>query len=245
MWGAGGHCCTSVGVPLRGEKENIMRLKIFSAHSALYILLLTAAFAFAASCGRNAGAVAAGGDSTEVSFSHGADSVVWGYAGTESSDTLLDFIVPGSDPQFYDIRAARRSGGLVGDFLAGDRVAIVLAQDGKTLVRAIDVSSLTGKWMSVSDTDSLGRSLHGLQLGEDGSATEIASRPSHEPYRKWDLRDGRLVLGKAGLAGKDTLMRYDTLRIMSLSGDTLTLRPLGSGESEMMARQHDTKKESR
>lgn len=211
---------------------------------ALRVLLLSATFVAAAGCGGNTGGSAAGADSTEVSFSHGADSVVWGYAGTESGDTLLDFIVPGSDPKFYDIRAARRSGGLVGNFEAGDRVAIVLAADGRTLVRAIDVSSLVGRWMSLSDTDSLGRPLRGLQLSEDGSATEIASHPGgHEPYRKWDLRDGRLVLGKAGLAGKDTLMRYDTLRIMALSGDTLTLRPLGTNQSEIFckAEQEDAK----
>lgn len=162
-----------------------------------------------------------GGDSAEVSFSEG-DSVYYGYAGAECTDSVLDFIQPGNDPVHYQILEARQNGNVIGNFLTGDRVAVVVSSDKKHVVRAIDMSSLIGQWLT---GDSIGDpAAHGFNLGEDGYASTISSQPVKMRYRRWDIRSARLVLTKNDPMVPHPVNDYDTFNIISLEQDTLVLR---------------------
>ena len=67
-------------------------------------------------------------DSTEVKFSKN-DTVVFGLAGAEGTDSILDLIVPGKDPQHFDIVEAKKLGNIIGNFDVGNQIAVVLSSD--------------------------------------------------------------------------------------------------------------------
>lgn len=161
------------------------------------------------------------GDSAEVSFSEG-DSVYYGYAGAECTDSVLDFIQPGNDPVHYQILEARQKKNVIGNFLTGDRVAVVLSSDKKHVVRAIDMSSLIGRWLTGDSIDD--PAAHGFNLGEDGYASTISRHPEKMRYKRWDIRSARLVLTKSDPMMPHPVNYYDTFNIVSLEQDTLELR---------------------
>ena len=177
------------------------------------------------SCGGKTSNPTLKSDSTEISFSNG-DSVETGYAGSECTDSVLDFIKPGEDPQHYNIVQARKRGTIIGNFETGDQVAIVLSEDRKRVVRAIDISSLIGRWLT---GDSIGDpAATGFTLGEDGYAGTIAHEPERIRYKSWDIKSAKLVLTKCDAMLARPVMLYDTFNIVSLEQDTLFLRPEGS-----------------
>ena len=106
---------------------------------SIFLPICAAMIATMISCGGKTHAPALKSDSTEISFSNG-NSVETGYAGSECTDSILDFIKPGEDPQHYNIIQARKHGAIIGNFDTGDQVAIVLSKDKKRVVRAVDLS---------------------------------------------------------------------------------------------------------
>ena len=121
-------------------------------------------------------------DSTEVKFSKN-DTVVFGLAGAEGTDSILDLIVPGKDPQHFDIIEAKKIGNIIGNFDVGNQIAVVLSSDRKQVVKAIDISSLVGRWIKDGiESDSVAE---GFSLSADGSAGTIARNSSNMVYTKW------------------------------------------------------------
>lgn len=159
-------------------------------------------------------------DSTEVKFSKN-DTVVFGLAGAEGTDSILDLIVPGKDPQHFDIVEAKKLGNIIGNFDVGNQIAVVLSSDRKQVVKAIDISSLVGRWIKDGiESDSVAE---GFSLSADGSAGTIARNSSNMVYTKWKISDANLVLAKQNIFQKDAKPECDTFDIVSLQGDTLLL----------------------
>ena len=76
---------------------------------SIFLPICAAMIATMISCGGKTHAPALKSDSTEISFSNG-NSVETGYAGSECTDSILDFIKPGEDPtalQHYTSTKAR------------------------------------------------------------------------------------------------------------------------------------------
>lgn len=135
------------------------------------------------------------------------------------------FYKPGEDPQHYNIIQARKHGAIIGNFDTGDQVAIVLSEDKKRVVRAIDLSSLIGRWLT---GDSIGDpAATGFTLGEDGYAGTITTKPERLRYKNWDIKNAKLVLTKCDAMLAHPVLYYDTFNIVSLEQDTLFLRPEG------------------
>ncbi len=177
------------------------------------------------SCGEKTAAPIIKGDSTEISFNEG-EIVETGYAGSECTDSVLDFIKPGEDPQHYNIVQAKKRGDIIGNFETGDQVAITLSQDRKRVVRAIDISSLVGRWLT---GDSIGDpAATGFTLGEDGYANTITQKPVRMRYKNWDIKNAKLVLTKCDAMSAHPVMHYDTFNIVSIKQDTLLLCAEGS-----------------
>lgn len=141
-------------------------------HTAIYMFIVAAVISMVG-CGGKTDSQQLRGDSTEVSFSEG-DSVVYGYAGSECTDSVLDLIQPPEDPQHFSTVKARRNGNIIGNFLTGDRVAVVLSADKKRVLRAIDISSLIGRWVTGDSIDD--PASHGFNLSEDGYASTISKK---------------------------------------------------------------------
>ncbi len=191
---------------------------------SIFLPICAAMIATMISCGGKTHAPALKSDSTEISFPNG-DSVETGYAGSECTDSILDFIKPGEDPQHYNIIQARKHGAIIGNFDTGDQVAIVLSEDKKRVVRAIDLSSLIGRWLT---GDSIGDpAATGFTLGEDGYAGTITTKPERLRYKSWDIKNAKLVLTKCDAMLAHPVLYYDTFNIVSLEQDTLFLRPEG------------------
>ncbi len=163
-------------------------------------------------------------DSTQVTFSS-ADTVVYGLAGAEGTDSVLDLIQPGEDPKHFDIVGARKRGNIIGNFDVGDQVAVVLSVDKKRVVKAIDLSSLVGRWIKESsDSDSVAT---GFSLGSDGSAGTISRGGTNMFYKKWSIFNANLVLMKQNIFNSKEKPGYDTFDIVRLQEDTLILRQYG------------------
>ena len=196
--------------------------------------LLSVIAAIVALCGVVSCSDGAGGgavseqDSAEVSFLP-SDSVVYGLAGSECTDSVLDFIQVGQDPKFFDIIEARKLGNIIGDFETGDHVAVVFSADKKQVVKAVDISSLVGRWVKDSvDTDSLAV---GFSLFSDGSAGSISHPNSGQHYTGWTVADANLVLTRREIMNNEAKPEYDTFFIVRLQKDTLVLRRLGEREA--------------
>lgn len=187
------------------------------------LLLLLIIPSFLASCdfwGNSPASLAT--DSVNVCFND-SDTVYFGYAGMECSDSILDFIVPGQDPVKYNIIEARKRGNITGAFVNGDRIAIQLSRDGKEVEFALDLSSLIGSWTKKyveSDTDSVR-----FMLSQDGSAASLSRTKDRKFLNKWDIKEGKLVITKSGFGTsvEKRKLYYDTLNIVSLSQDSMVL----------------------
>ncbi len=195
-------------------------------HTAIYMFVVAAVVSLIG-CGGKTDPQQLKSDSTEVSFSEG-DSVVFGYAGSECTDSVLDLIQPPGDPQHFSTVKARRNGNIIGNFLTGDRVAVVLSADKKKVLRAVDISSLIGRWVTGDSIDD--PAAHGFNLSEDGYASTISRKMDKLQYKSWDIRSARLVLTKCDGMLANPVMYYDTLDIISLESDTLVLRLKGTKE---------------
>lgn len=188
----------------------------------LFPMVVFQTFAALVSCG------GAGGDAT-VSVADSAslvtssvDTVVYGLAGAEGNDSVLDFIVPGSDPQHFNIREARSRGNIIGNFNVGDQVALVLSNNGRKVLKAVDISSIVGRWIKNGiENDSI---TEGLNLNSDGSAGTISTTMPDMYYTHWKISNANLVLEKQDLYGKETRVSYDTFEIVRLQEDTLVIR---------------------
>lgn len=130
-------------------------------------------------------------DSAKVTFT-GISNVVYAHAGADSTDTTLDVIPMGKDPiQFNDVDA-KKKGDLLGFFDTGDRIAVALSNDGKQLLKAVDITSFVGRWItgdSLSDINA-----KGFNLNADGSSNTISHRPQDENYTNWNIVDIDLKL---------------------------------------------------
>lgn len=179
-------------------------------------------------------------DSAEVSFLP-SDSVVYGLAGSECTDSVLDFIQVGQNPKFFDIIEARKLGNIIGDFETGDQVAVVFSADKKQVVKAVDISSLVGRWVKDTvNTDSLAV---GFSLFSDGSAGSISHPNSGQHYTGWVVADANLVLTRRGIMNNEAKPEYDTFFIARLQKDTLVLRRIGEREFVKYVYKEFTEKE--
>lgn len=159
-------------------------------------------------------------DSVEVTFSD-SGTVVFGYAGMDCNDTLLDLIVPGRNPALYNILELKERGKITGSFATGDRIAVELSSDRKKVTNAIDLSSLIGTWNGEKEEND--SNAVSFMLAQDGTATALYRPEDNLVMKKWDIRGGKLVITKSGWGKMERKQYYDTLEICNITQDTMTV----------------------
>ena len=140
-----------------------------------------------------------------------SDSTVYGACGDGSAMNTLQLITEQGDTLVLSTTDANDRGRCIGGFQSGDRMAVIL-KDGLTASQVINLSALSGNWISA------GQPQTGISLKEDGVAEGIGN--TSVEYRSWRLLNGRLVI-ESVKGGEAITGVYD---IVSIGPDSLVFR---------------------
>ena len=183
------------------------------------LLALTAAAALAAGCDNKSTRPSplvdeAAADTTAASDAV-TDSTLYGICGDGSAMNTLQLITDEGDTVVLSIADANDTGQCYGSFQSGDRMAVIL-KDASTAAQVVNMTVLTGDWLSSSSSSSSSQS--GIRLKADGQAENIGTGPV--AYRSWRLLNGQLEIESAS-DGKTEVGLYD---IVAIGPDSLVFK---------------------
>lgn len=141
---------------------------------------------------------------------------VYGTCGQGSAMNTLQIITDSGDTLNYNVTSARDSMKIMGGYDAGDRMAVLLEGDMKTVRLAINETTLLGDWWQPNPID--GTSYMGIRLKDGGSAESLDQNGII--YKSWKIRDGQLLITyyrEGGVEEDET----DSYTITKLDGDSL------------------------
>lgn len=146
------------------------------------------------------------------------DTALYGHLGESTGMSVLELIT--EDEETFMLNKTDEETGNPGLILGDirnytDQYAVIRNSNLQSVRIALNINQLIGKWQSATD------SLHYFQLHTDGKAK--ASPSAQYKYNLWSLCNCKLVLLKEfeGEHGSET--QSDTMDILELSADTLTL----------------------
>ena len=169
-----------------------MRKLMFLALGAIVGLSFTA-------CGNKQAQTGVYSDSTEVDSSKLKDVVVYGLCGDNAAMNSLQMMTDMGDTLNLNIEEARENNQVFGNYAPGDRLAIVLTPDKKTVKSVINESVLMGKWLMPNPID--GSSEVGISI-KDGGIAESIEQPTII-YKTWKIIDGKLEITLVREGGGD------------------------------------------
>ena len=149
-----------------------------------------------------------------------ADSAIYGHLGEETGMSCIQLITENGDSLTLN-KTDENTGedGLILGEIANytDRYAVIVTPDSQSIKTALNVNQLVSNWKSVTDP------VGGFRLFLNGKVKTINEQAGFK-YNKWELYNCKLVLLTEinGQHGAET--RNDTLEILSLTLDSLTVR---------------------
>ena len=168
-------------------------------------------------------------DTTVVSV---PDTALYGHLGEGTGMSCLELITDSQDTLVLN-KTDEQTGedGLILGEIANytDRFSVVTDRDTLNIRIALNIDMLTERlWQSTAD------SRRGFCLKSDGAVETPAGQT--DAYRRWTLCNCQLLLhdGDADAAGRTD--RCDTMDILSLTRDSLTLRNIHSAQPESFQR---------
>ena len=111
----------------------------------------------------------------------------------------LQMMTDMGDTLNLNIEEARENNQVFGNYAPGDRLAIVLTPDKKTVKSVINESVLMGKWLMPNPID--GSSEVGISI-KDGGIAESIEQPTII-YKTWKIIDGKLEITLVREGGGD------------------------------------------
>lgn len=153
-------------------------------------------------------------DSTE--FVDDKPISIYGTCGDGSAMNTLQLITDAGDTLNLAIRNSQDSVRVMGGYDAGDRMAVLMTKDKKTIILAINETTLLGDWWQPNPID--GTSYMGIKLKDGGSAESLEQNGI--VYKSWKVIGGKLVLTcyREGGVEEDETTEYT---ITKLDGDSL------------------------
>ena len=160
------------------------------------------------------------GESLEDTTS--ADSTIYGRCGLGTAMNTLELVVQGSDTIEVSLVSANDSNDVVGGLSVGDSMAVTgyMAANGcLNATKAINLTSLLGKWGSIGQT---------FELCEGGVVKSDAIEQMK--YTSWKIHNGLLVLPPDTF--DISVLGADSLRLVKPDGSVFGLRRMPSGETD-------------
>lgn len=141
---------------------------------------------------------------------------VYGTCGQGTAMNTLQLITDSGDTLNLSITNAQDSVKIYGGYDAGDRMAVLLEGDRKTVRLAINETTLLGDWWQPNPID--GTSYMGIRFKDGGTAESLDQNAI--VYKSWKVVDGKLVLTcyREGGVEEDETIYYT---ITKLDGDSL------------------------
>lgn len=202
----------------------------------LYLLATIAAVLMMGSCGNNGKQQqsAATSDTIEVVEEQQPISV-YGTCGQGSAMNTLQIITDSGDTLNLILTNAKDSMKVYGGYDNGDRMAVLLESDHKTVRVAINTTTLLGDWWQPNPID--GTSYMGIRLKDGGTAESLDQNGI--VYKSWKIEDGKLVLTcyREGGVEEDETEAYT---ITKLDGDSLVFSQ-GEDDINEYGRKHTRK----
>lgn len=149
-----------------------------------------------------------------------ADSAIYGHLGEETGMSCIQLITENGDSLTLN-KTDENTGedGLILGEIANytDRYAVIVTPDSQSVKTALNVNQLVSNWKSVTDPAG------GFRLFLNGKVKTIDEQADFK-FNKWGLYNCKLVFLTEinGQHGAET--RNDTLEILSLTLDSLTVR---------------------
>lgn len=203
----------------------------------LYLLAIISAVLMMGSCGNKEKQqqTAVASDTTNVEEQKPVS--VYGTCGPGSAMNTLQIITDSGDTLNLAITNAKDSMKVYGGYDSGDRMAVLLEGDRKTVRLAINVTTLLGDWWQPNPID--GTSYMGIRFKDGGTAESLDQNGI--VYKSWKIENGQLVLTcyREGGVEEDETEYYT---ITKLDGDSLVF---GTGDDiNEYGRKHTRKADS-
>ena len=142
------------------------------------------------------------------------DQTIYGVCTDGTAMNTLQLITDEGDTVDLSIGDANDRGLCFGGFQSGDRMAVILEEDETTASQVINLTALTGDWV----TSDPANSPSGIRLKEDGVAENIGDGTVE--YRSWRLFNGRLLIECV----RDGATETGSYEIVSIGPDSLVFK---------------------
>lgn len=161
---------------------------------------------------------------------------VYGTCGPASAMNTMQIISDNGDTLDFVLSGSKDSLKILGGYDTGDRMALLLNADKKTVRIAINETTLLGDWWQPNPID--GTSFMGIKFKDGGTAESLDQNGI--VYKSWKIADGKLSITYYREGGTEEDMT-DIYTITKLDGDSLVY---GNGDDVFeFGRKHTRKAE--
>ena len=150
-------------------------------------------------CGNKQAQPSVSVDTALVDSSKIKDVTVFGLCGENAAMNSLQLMTDMGDTLNLNIEDARENNQVFGNYEPGDRLAILMSPDQKTVKMVINESVLMGNWLMPNPID--GSSEVGIRIKDGGIAESIEQTSNN--YKTWKIIDGKLELTLVREGGGD------------------------------------------
>ncbi len=186
-----------------------MKTRHFTRHIAVAMVMMTMAMVIGCDNKQKAQGPTYLADSATVEGKQ--NKTLFGICGDGSAMNTLQFITDNGDTLYIALHDTREKGKVFGEYVAGDRIA-VMPNDDKTEAKVmINESTLLGNWIMPDPID--GSSEVGFSI-KDGGIMESINQMSII-YKSWKIFNGQLevVSMREGGSEIDETEYYDMVRL--------------------------------
>lgn len=149
------------------------------------------------------------------------DSTVFGICADGSAMNTLQMVTDSGDTLTLSTTDVKEAGMQFGGYGVGDRMAVVMDVETKSVRMIVNESTLMGNWVMLNPLD--GTSYIGFCIKDGGIAEGI--NQSQLIYKTWSLRNGMLEMRSVREGGGDFEER-EVFQILFLSSDSLCIKDI-------------------
>ena len=160
------------------------------------------------------------------------DSTIYGFCGQASGLNTIQLFTDAGDTLLISVAEARDKNMVLGEYVAGDEMAVVPNADSTVAVIVINTTALLGNWVMPNPID--GSSETGISLQKGGTAESIDQ--TSVVYKSWRLFNGQLQIQ----ASRDDGIGMDDLLIFTIKELTDNTLVLVDGEDDVYEYTHPT-----
>lgn len=147
------------------------------------------------------------------------DSTIYGLCLDGSAMNTLQMVTDSGDTLTLSTTDLNEAGMVFGGYAVGDRMAVILDSETKSLRMIVNESTLMGSWVMLNPLD--GTSYTGFCIKDGGNLESI--NQAQIDYKTWSLVDGQLEMVGVREGGGD-FEDFEVYQLLYLSNDSLAIK---------------------